>query len=201
MQHNFTEDLLTSVEKANIITTVESLLGDADLSASLIYEQYDSVTFTASTQEMTETWNRTVCNGVKGKFRYDEIIAGGGNIELDDAFFIIPQTSLAVPQEKEDRILEWMYDAGTLNVAASSTSVVRYDATPDWDIAHAGDVLKIGNDYLDVKESAEATLTLLSIYTGSTATNQGYELYRRWKIKRVEQDLLEIIWKFQARSI
>jgi hypothetical protein len=201
MQHTFRDEILSLSEKTVIINTVSNILGDTEISASLEYEQYDGSTFDPTTQITVEEWNREACNGAKGKYKYEEIVAAGGAIDKNDVFFLIPQSSLTVPQEKEDRILEDIYSDGCINVTNLSTTVVRYNASSDWDLIRGGDILKTNNEYYEIKNSYEATLTLLSAYDGSSATNQDYKIFRRWRIHKVEQDILQIIWKFQARSL
>jgi hypothetical protein len=201
MRHNAPEDFLTPSEKNDITSAVTYLLGDASVAASLVYEQFEGSSFSATTQVVTETWTRTACNGVRGNYSYEEMTAGGGRIDADDIFFLIPQSAVEPPQTKEDRILEFTYDTGALNLTSGSSSVTRYNSSANWDEIQSGDVLKISTSYFDIKETAEATLTLLSSYTSSTATNQEYEIFRRWRVFGIQQDTLKIIWKFQCRSL
>jgi hypothetical protein len=205
MRHADTENFITSQDKNAIISTINSLLGDVDYSASLIYEQFISTSFSATTQTIDTTWTRTACNGVRGKYNFEELSLPG--IEKDDIFWMIPQSSFSVPKEveegKEDSILEKYYSAGTVNVTNGSSSVIRYNDSLDFDLARGGDVIRVGGsgEYYDIKNTAEATLTLMNNYEGSTATNEDYILYRRWRVYGIDQDMLKIIYKIKCRGL
>jgi hypothetical protein len=204
MRHADTENFLTSSEKNAIISTVNSLLGDADYSASLIYEQFISTSFSATTQTMTTIWTRTACNGVRGNYTLEEQAIP--EIEKDDIFWMIPQSAFSVPKEveegKEDNILENFYSSGTVNVTNGSKTIIRYDDTSDFNLAKGGDVIRVGGtgEYYDIKNTYEATLTLMNDYEGSTATNEDYVLYRRWRVYNIDQDLLKLTYKFRCRN-
>ncbi|RLC65539.1 MAG: hypothetical protein DRI01_00570 [Chloroflexi bacterium] len=205
MYSGYTEELFTSNDKNTIVGTVSSILNDGDVAASLVYEQFTSTTFDPTTQSVVSSWSRVVCNGVKGNYTFEE--QGNPNVERDDIFFLIPQSVFSVPVEikegKEDNILEKIYDTGSVNVTNGSDTITSYGDTADFGIARAGDAIKIGSEatYYEIKSSAEATLTLMTAYSGDTATNQSFELFRRWRIVGIEEDLLKITYKFQCRGL
>ena len=101
-----TTDYLTAREATDITNDVADLMDDTNVSRSITYRDYQSVSRTITTGAYTTTYTDSEIRGIRTELSAREVRAGEGLYQMGDLRYVLAQSDLSVTPVREDRIVD-----------------------------------------------------------------------------------------------
>ena len=204
-------DLLSPLEKGYIKTDIHNMFQDEQLRRRIVLRKNTGESFDPATSVKTITWTNTETYAMKGIYPSREASSGKGLgmiLQLGDFPYLIPLKDITSdPLDKDDRILEFRYSEGLVNVTKNSKSVVGL-GTELSTYAGKGDWFKLRYEPLSyLKEvastpTADLVMALVNNYTGETKTSQPYDIFKEYMVVGVDKDTFTgIIIMYWCREV
>jgi len=203
-------DVLTLTEKGHFQEDIQGILSDPQLRSTVILRRRGTQTFDPTTGINTHAWTSTQTYALKGGHSTTEMPSGKGFgiMEFGDVCFLIPLKDIndVVELDKDDRILELVYDSGAVSATKGSTTVTG-DATEWVEYASQGNFFKMEAEplsYLNEVASItnDTTLVLTDNYAGETKSNQSFQIWKEHFVVGVQRDTFTgLVIKYWCREI